>query len=589
MSGRQLKNRVLMISAVALVATTFPLMIADAGDSTSTFMPNGVTAGPAIAPILPAAAPVVMQPVLPQPQIGATVNVASVAASGNPFVLAPTATAVPATAVSNPFALQTAVVAPLPNTDAAPFALQSATGASNPATVASLTEDVDVTALRYYAGQRDMARVGAETRRLKSLYPGWEAPADLFVVPTTVDEQPLWDLFAQGLYADARHRIEELKVQNPGWLPSTDLSTKLSDAEARVAMRMAYSLGNWDQVIAVAQQRSTVLVCDQIDSLWQVGEALAHKSNFATSFDTFKYILLNCNNPDERLATMQKASLVLPATGINALVLLGRPLPDGTSEFMSVGFDNLRNRIVSNINDRFESEPVTPEEMERFTAYVRTTRAPADLSLVAWYYYAQKEWDVAEAWFSIGTKSSREPKFMEGQILAMRAGGKSDLALEFAAEVKDRSPELAQQYIELVAEILSDPQTTLDFPKRDLKDFEEFVVAEKSALGAQAVGWRYIEDENLKRASNWFERSMDWDVTEGGVIGQAVVASRLKQNKTLRAIKDKYGDDYAELDDFKVYSQSVRKSRSVSVRSTRPAKVSCNNGGLLDAFICGRS
>ncbi len=73
------------------------------------------------------------------------------------------------------------------------------------------------------------------------------------------------------------------------------------------------------------------------------------------------------------------------------------------------------------------------------------------------------------------------------------------------------------------------------------------------------------------------------------MIGQAVVASRLKQNKALAAIKQKYGDDYAELDDFKVYTQQIRKSRSVTVRSTRPAKASCNTSNLFSAFVCGRS
>lgn len=590
MSGRQLKNRVLIISAVALVATSFPLLMADAGDVTdaAVIMPGTAAVNPV--PRLPAlAAPLATQPTPPMAQPVQSLAVASIGTTGNPFAAATAASPIPATAISNPFALSTASAVPVASTDAAPFTLRSTPGAAATGQVASLTEDVDVTALRYYAGQRDMARVGAETRRLQSLYPGWEPPADLFVVPSTVDEQPLWDLFAQGLYAQERQRIEELKVQNPGWMPSTDLTTKLLDAEARVAMKLAYSLANWDQVISVAQQRSSLLVCDQIGSLWQLGEALAHKSDFATAFDTYKYVLLNCNDPNERLSTVQKASLVLPSQGIEALVLLGRPMPDGTSEFLSVGFDNLRGRLAANVNDRFEAEPVLPDEMERFTAYVRTTRNPGDISLIAWYYYAQKEWEAAEAWFAVGAKSARDPKFTEGQILAMRAAGSSETALEFATDVKDRSPELTQQYIELVAEILSDPETSLDFPKRDLKDFEELVIKEKSALGAQAVGWRYIEDESVKRAGTWFDRSMDWDVTEGGVIGMAVVASRLKEYKTLKSIKAKYGDDYAELDDFKVYTQAVRKSRSVSVRNTRPARISCNNGSLMDVFICGRS
>ncbi len=591
MSGRQLKNRVLIISAVALAATSFPLMVADAGDvpDTAVIMPDLAPAPVNLAPRYPAViAPSMPQQVLPDVQTVPSVAFASIDAVGNPFAAPAAATATPVAAISNPFALNTTPAVPVGNPDAAPFSLRSAPGAAATGQVANLTEDVDVTALRYYAGQRDMARVGAETRRLQSLYPGWEPPADLFVVPSTVDEQPLWDLFAQGLYAQERQRIEELKVQNPGWLPSTDLTTKLLDAEARVAMRLAYSLANWDHVISVAQQRSSILVCDQIDSLWQLGEALARKSDFATAFDTYKYVLLNCSDPNARLSTVQKASLLLPPQGIEALVMLGRPMPDGTSEFLSIGFDPLRGRLAANVNDRFEAEPVMPDEMERFTAYVRNTRNPSDVSLIAWYYYAQKEWEAAEAWFAVGAKSTRDPKFTEGQILTMRAAGNSEAALEYAEDVKERSPELTQQYIELVAEILSDPETSLDYPKRDLKEFEELVIKAKSPLGAQAVGWRYIEDESVKRAGTWFDRSMDWGVTEGGVIGKAVVASRLKEYKTLKSLKAKYGEDYAELDDFKVYSQAVRKGRSASVRASRPAKASCDNRSLMNIFVCGR-
>ena len=72
-----------------------------------------------------------------------------------------------------------------------------------------------------------MARVAAETRRLQALYPDWEPPEDLFATPSNVDEQPLWDLFAQGRYYEERLQIKALQAANPGWRPSADLMNKL--------------------------------------------------------------------------------------------------------------------------------------------------------------------------------------------------------------------------------------------------------------------------------------------------------------------------------------------------------------------------
>ena len=605
-----MKARVILVSAVTVAATIGPMMLADAGDDIPAFMPAGTTGGTVTDPLPFATLPETpAQPLMPPgqsqsaaallPQMPASaaqpLQPSPAGTTDNPFAIAAPAAplAGPAVVTSNPFAI--AQTRALPQSDAAPFSLGTvtATGA-DPARLASLGENADVTALRYYASQRDMVRVGAETRRLKSLYPGWEPPADLFVEPSTIDEQPLWDLFAEGRYLEQRALIADLQANNPGWVPSTDLTSKLEDAEARLAMRTAYSLGNWDNVIAVAQARSSVLVCSQIEALWQVGEAFARKGDYATAFETYRYVLTNCNDAGDRLSTVQKASLVLPAKGTDALVMLGQPQPDGTTEFTSIGFDELRRRLAANVNDRFEADPVMPNELERFVNFVEMNRNPDDIGLIAWFYYAQKEWEAAQAWFAMGNKVKRDAKFIEGLILATRAAGDSEEAFEMAAEFRDRAPELAQQYIELVAEILADPLTTLDFPKRDLRDFEELVEDRESALGAQAIGWRYIEEDSLNRASDWFERSMDWEVTEGGVIGQAVIASRKKHYKTLAALKADYGDEYAELDDFKVYTSKVRKARSVSVRSQKPTSAAfCERNksgrGLLTRFLCGKS
>ena len=58
--------------------------------------------------------------------------------------------------------------------------------------------EIDLSALRYFAGQNDLERVAAEIRLLRSKNPDWDPPEDLFSeVRSGIDEQPLWDLFAK--------------------------------------------------------------------------------------------------------------------------------------------------------------------------------------------------------------------------------------------------------------------------------------------------------------------------------------------------------------------------------------------------------
>ena len=576
--------RILSVGAISAIALTVSAN-ADSWTSAST----GPGSAGYINPVLPdlsgdvsGATTVVL------PQMDAPVAIKVVTTPGeNPFAtLPPIASPAPTTSgqANNPF---TPVVSATPGASINPAAKPLAITAPAAATAPSQADPtdpaakpVDETALRYYAAQRDLPRVGAETRRLKALNPGWEPPADLFTPSSTVSEQPLWDLFASGQYAMERAKIEEIKAANPSWAPSSDLVAKLQDAEAREAIRIAYNAANWNQVVAAGQSRNSVLVCTNIETLWQLGEAFSRMRNYAQSFDVYKYILTNCADSGERLATMQKASLMLPQAGIDSLVLLGHPMPDGTSEFDSIGFNNLRTRMTAAITADMNADPVGPNEIEHFAAYVRATRQPSDIGLIGWYYYHLEEYRAAYAWFTVGARTSRDPKFLEGQVLALRGGEQTEDALKLASAVQARSPELSKEYVELVAAILTDPDATTTFTDDQMKTFQGIVAKTKSALGAQAVGWTYVASNDLASASLWFNDSMSWGVTEGGVIGQAVVASRLKQYGTLSVLKAQYTSKYPGLAKFKIYKVKVKKSKYSKAKTVTQSKVDCGDRGL---------
>ncbi|MGI4765318.1 MAG: hypothetical protein ACRYGP_09695, partial [Janthinobacterium lividum] len=126
-------------------------------------------------------------------------------------------------------------------------ALDAASGNAGPA------DGIDLSALRYYAAQNDLARVSAEIKQIRSRHPDWQPPDDLFTdAGGSADEQPLWDLYAKGDIAGVRDGITAIQHDKPDWQPSLDLKSKLADAEARRAWIEASDAKRWDDVVALA-------------------------------------------------------------------------------------------------------------------------------------------------------------------------------------------------------------------------------------------------------------------------------------------------------------------------------------------------
>ena len=105
----------------------------------------------------------------------------------------------------------------------------------------------------------------------------------------------------------------------------------------------------------------------------------------------------------------------------------------------------------------------------------------------------------------------------------------------------------------------------------DLKQFEQLVLEHESALGTQALGWYLLSQKNTADASRLFDKSVSFEPTEGGVVGQAVLAARAKRWSTVSAIKKKYGDRYSGLADVNVYQAKYVPKKVRPVRKkTQP-------------------
>lgn len=525
---------------------------------------------PPVQPVLPAA-PSPTQVVLPaqMPTPTATVSpqvaqpqapvIREVAPGENPFGPSTAVTArQPATQPAAAATLRPAAPAPAADTVEMQIAKLSQR-AEQPAT--SAKPEVDETALRYYAQTRDLKRLGAELRRLKTLYPDWDAPEDLFDAPTNISEQPLWDIFGSGDYVRVRNEIAKLQSENPNWKPSQELLDKLALAETRRLMERSHAQRNWAQVVTLAEATPQLMVCPEMNTMWITAEALAQSRDFARAFDLYKYIVTSCEDPNERLSTVQKASLQLPEAGTRSLIALGNILPDGTGEFDAVSFDLVRRKMGLVAQGNGPSTALTIDELQRFSDYVQRSFSADDAELFGWFYYGQQSWEASYHWFVSASRMTTSPKSIEGVILTLRNLQHRDEALQLARQYATQTPELKKIYIELVSAGLTDQETPLTVEEKELKLFESYVVEQKSALGAQALGWYRLENKESKEAARLFQQSVEWEATEGGVTGLAVVAARAKNWGRVAAIKKEYGEKFASLDDIKVYRPKVSSKK----------------------------
>ncbi|TCR65624.1 hypothetical protein EV560_105387 [Bosea sp. BK604] len=401
---------------------------------------------------------------------------------------------------------------------------------------------VDESALRFYASQGDTARVAAEIRRLKTLHASWQPPEDLFTGSTVaIDEQPLWALFAAGRYEDLREQVATLQLEHPGYVPSADLSGKVLIAEQRQLIVAASNARDWEQVIALATENQDLLVCREIDVLWRVAEAFASSDDADRAIEAYRYILTNCDNPKERLATVQKASVALPVKSVGELIAMGKRRVGGGSEFDAVRLDLIRRSIGEVASGKSDDLP-GDRDVKLIEASARRGNAD-DAGLLGWYAYQRKEFGAARDWFALASKASKDPKHLEGMILATRNLGEIAEAEKLAYDGRNAGSPIRKAYIEIVASEITGPRATKLLPDRQAR-IEEVTSAEQSALGAQALGWSLYNNAQFAPARAWFERSVAWAPSEEAVTGLAVAAQHLGERKLAAETIAKYREQY---------------------------------------------
>ncbi len=243
----------------------------------------------------------------------------------------------------------------------------------------------DESALRYYASLQQTQRAQTEMKRLQRLYPDWQPPENVFNTPAagSVDEQPFWDLFAVGNIEQLRADIDKRMKKEPGWQPSADLMDKIRRKETRLNITALWKSGKFKDIIAFIKGSSEAVGEDtDVDILWTVAEAYAKTKQTADALGIYKSILKNNREPEQRLATVQKAMSILRMIDVEELIAMAKRDSRGRSEFDGIAIDITRGRISAFLHDE-RAETIPEDEMKAFEEYASKDKDPNQPGLVA--------------------------------------------------------------------------------------------------------------------------------------------------------------------------------------------------------------
>lgn len=375
---------------------------------------------------------------------------------------------------------------------------------------ADATPDVDESALRYFARQGDTRRLEIEIARLRVLYPNWTPPADPLAAPVNGDErlEAIWLLYSQGRLAEARQAIAERQAQEPDWQPPGDLLDRLALAEARERLVNASEIDQYGTVIAIASENPQLLTCGEVDVLWRVAGAFAQTERQARAHDAYRYILTNCDEQGERLATMQNATQLLPEPLVDDLLTLERFDAAGAGEFASVRDDLARDAVARGGRDAAVTAPAG--QLARVERLAREERDASDARLLGWYHLLRENHEQAEEWFRIALASEDSADASEGLALALVARGQYAEAEAVIYPWRGENDDTRGVYLSAVANLLGmEPRVVL--PEEVLSRMVTEVAAARDVPSARQLGWYARAWEQHPTAGRWFSTALRWD------------------------------------------------------------------------------
>ncbi|OLP43037.1 hypothetical protein [Rhizobium oryziradicis] len=415
---------------------------------------------------------------------------------------------------------------------------QTGAGASSPATNArSGPLPADLSALRYFARRGDTVRLQAETARLRALYPNWVPPKDPLADQPGGDPQidAMWKLFAEKRFDEVRKAIAERQKTDSSWQVPDDLAAMLKQAEVHEALVKASELKQYGSVIETASRNPELLTCNDVDALWRVAEAFAKTGRPERSRDAYGYILTNCTVPAERLATVQKASNLLPPAMLDGLLAMEKPDATGKPEFEGLR-DDLARRFVAEATDK-PSMALSGVWLDRLRHLAETRQSAADALLLGWYSFRRNMPGEAEKWFRFAHEKQDSASASQGLALILQSRKDFAAAEQVMYGWRNSSDEARSSYLAAATNLLAQvPPVAIQSDVLERMATE--TASAKDANTAQQFGWYARAFQQPQLALKWFELALSWKPDdEPSAYGVAVTADELKMPAEVKRIQ----------------------------------------------------
>ncbi len=395
---------------------------------------------------------------------------------------------------------------------------------------------VDESALRYFTAQGDIERIRAEIARLKSLYPGWEPSLDVHELLSQSDPKAryLWDLLSEGNFAGLREAIATEKESDPEWEPPEALIRVLETAEARQRMTNASVLGQWQTVLQISKAHPELFSCNEMSALWNIGEAHARTGDPQRAFQIHTYILTNCDDPGARVGSMHKAMQLLPPELVDDLFKLERKGLNGEGEFQVVRDNLIRASVGKAAQDK--TAFVRPNDLSYLERLATQSQRAGDAITLGFYFYSRDQPTDAVRWFERALDLGGEAKAAEGLTLALTQAGDYRQAADLGRKWRDASGENKAAYLgAMIRLVTSEPPPELS--AEDIEDFSTYMRLARSAQGAQALGFYFLNTKRTSEAGPVFRTALEWDPDlESAAFGLAITLQRLRQSDKLREL-----------------------------------------------------
>lgn len=437
----------------------------------------------------------------------------------------------------------------------APAAAASAGAVSEPAKAKVAEEakpdEVELSALYYYAREKQDARVTAETERLRHKYPDFQLPSDLYTAGSKprVDETPLWKLYEKDDFAGIDALVTELAGQNPGWEPSDDFRLKLERRKLRVTLTKAYRTRDWVGVISTAGTMNLQKETD-VDLLWMLIDAYREAAMPDALLDVYRAILFRPATerfPEPVLVTtLQKAARDFEPEEVRSAMANLWPNPSLITALKPLQDDFIR-RDIADFNLRSErQDPIAEKDVQRLRDIVAAKGDIADMSLLGWYFLKLKQPKDAEPYFKRALDLKSTPEFAKGLYLSLAQQKRDEEAYALAAahlkELTD-DPEFLMNALSLR---FAKPELGPIDPKT-VEAYSGTILKTKSADHAEILAWYAYNSMQYPASEAWFVQSWNWEEEPNRLKGIALTFLREGKRKEFAALRARFGDLYPDM------------------------------------------